>query len=168
VYIVRDPRDVAVSLANHLSVSIDHAIARMAKVNAIMGTGTKKLTIQLPQHLSSWSAHVESWCSAPISRVVIRYEDMQSEPVVAFSKIADFLGVDSPLDKVKAAVNAVQFNRLQAAEKKDGFIESPSPKTQFFRRGVAGGWRDTLNLKQVKLIEAEHGSVMRSLGYVIE
>ncbi|WP_269747040.1 sulfotransferase domain-containing protein [Elstera litoralis] len=65
LYIARDPRDVAVSLAAHLGMTVDEAIAAMAAPAATLARGGKRGKTQLAQRLLSWSAHVESWLDAP-------------------------------------------------------------------------------------------------------
>jgi hypothetical protein len=81
VYLVRDPRDVAVSLSYHLNQTVDQAIARMGNAKAEMEKARTRIPQQLPQRLLSWSGHVESWLAAPISLLALKYEDMQADPV---------------------------------------------------------------------------------------
>ncbi len=166
VYIVRDPRDVAVSYTHHLGKSTDYAIADMANPMSTLGKTHRRLLIQLPQRLCSWSEHVESWLSAPIKLHLIRYEDMQAQSMDTFSEVARFLGFDSSPDKIAQAVEAVRFDRLQSAEAKSGFLDRLPHQERFFRKGVAGGWRDSLSIAQVKRIEFDHGAVMKKLGYL--
>ncbi len=166
IYLVRDPRDVAVSLAHHMGQSIDQAIERMGDPRATMAMAGKRLPKQLPQHLSTWSGHVASWLGAPIERLLLRYEDMLADPVARFGEAARFLGLDAEPDQIAAAVDAVRFERLRAAEETQGFIEAQPGVERFFRRGVAGGWRDSLTPAQAARIEAEHGPTMRKLGYL--
>lgn len=167
IYLVRDLRDVAVSFAHHLDKSIDQTITMMADPQAMMSSEKKRQHTQLPQFLYSWSGHVESWLDAPgIRRLVLRYEDMVAHPVGCFGDAARFLGMESLPSMVDAAVEAVRFEKLSAAEDANDFVERPSTVTKFFRRGVAGGWRDTLTLEQSARIESDHGPVMRRLGYL--
>jgi aryl sulfotransferase len=166
VYIVRDPRDVAVSYAHHMSWTVDRTIAFMANPSAVIAMSKRRIALQLPQHLSSWSRHVESWLDAPVRLLLIKYEDMLADPVVRFGEVARFLGIDSTPVAIEAAVNATRFDRLRAVEDKNGFTECMSGADRFFRRGVAGGWRDTLSSEQVVRIEADHRSMMRKLGYL--
>jgi aryl sulfotransferase len=166
VYLVRDPRDVAVSFAHHMNQTPDQAIARMNDPAAVMERPRVRMPRQLPQHLCTWSAHVESWLDAPIRLLSVRYEDMLDDPVKQFGQIARFMGRDAPPEKIAAAADAVRFERLRAVEEAGGFAESPPGIERFFRRGVAGGWRDSLSHEQIARIEADHGSVMRRLGYL--
>ncbi len=167
VYLVRDPRDVAVSFAHHLGKSIDQTITMMADPQAMLSSEKKRQNRQLPQCLHSWSSHVKSWLDAPgIRRLVLRYEDMVAHPVGCFGDAARFLGMESLPSMVDAAVEAVRFEKLSAAEDANGFRERPNTVTKFFRRGLAGGWRDTLTSEQSARIENDHGPVMRRLSYL--
>lgn len=167
VYLVRDPRDVAVSYASHSGYSIDKSISVMANLQTMLCDEKRNQTKHIPQILYSWSGHVKSWLDAPgIRRLVLRYEDMVANPVDCFGEAARFLGMDAPPSMVAAAVKAVRFETLSAAEDANGFVERPNTVTKFFRRGVAGGWRDTLTSEQAARIESDHGPVMRLLGYL--
>lgn len=39
---------------------------------------------------------------------------------------------------------------------------------QFFRKGIAGGWKDDLTTSQVELAISKHQDVMQALGYLDE
>lgn len=166
VYVVRDPRDVAVSYTHHMGRSTDQAIEDMANSMNTLARSRERLLIHLPQRLNSWSEHVESWLSAPIKLQLIKYEDMLAKPVDTFSEVAHFLGFDTSPDKIAQAVEAVRFDKLQSAEDENGFMDRLPGQERFFRKGVAGGWRDSLSIAQMKRIESEHGSMMKKLGYL--
>ena len=61
IYIIRNPLDVAVSYAYHNGCSIQESIDMMGDENHWLSNSDSKLHIQLPQKLSSWSTHVQSW-----------------------------------------------------------------------------------------------------------
>jgi len=162
VYVVRDPRDVAVSLAHHTGKDVDRAIAFMADPGATFGlAGTR----QLRQVLSTWSFHVESWLRDGPELLLLRYEHLLTDPEGSLGRLALHLGLDASPPDIRRAVEATRFDRLRAAEDKYGFRESPAPGVRFFRRGIAGGWRDSLTADQAARIVADHGAVMARLGY---
>ncbi|MBN9525825.1 MAG: sulfotransferase domain-containing protein [Alphaproteobacteria bacterium] len=162
VYIVRDPRDVAVSLAHHTGRDLDQTIAFMGDPAATFGLAGKR---QLRQVLSTWSFHVESWLRDGPELLLLRYEHMLAAPEEVLGRVALHLRLDaSPMD-VRRAAAATRFDRLRAAEDRYGFRESPAAGVRFFRRGIAGGWRDSLTPAQVARIVANHGPVMARLGY---
>ncbi len=167
IYLVRDPRDVAVSFAAHNNSSLDWAIAAMANSRQLIDPNRRRQTFQLPQILGSWGGHVESWLDAPgLRRLVLRYEDLCTDAEARFAEATHFLGLDASPSAIAAATAAVGFAVLRDQEETEGFLERPAFSKRFFRRGVAGGWRDTLSAAQVAQIESDHGPVMHRLGYL--
>ncbi|MDD4962536.1 MAG: sulfotransferase domain-containing protein [Gallionella sp.] len=166
VYLVRDPRDVAVSFAHHLTQDIDRIITRMNDPAAVMEPAKLRMQSHLPQRLLTWQQHVQSWLNAPIPVLLVKYEDLLAEPVNRFGEIADFLKLAATPEQIAAAVQAVKFDRLRDLEASNGFAEKPPDASRFFRRGIAGGWQDTLSTAQIERIEAHHADMMRRLGYV--
>lgn len=166
IYIVRDPRDVAVSFTHHGGAELDRTIAGMGGSDAALADGRRRGGPQLPQRLLTWSAHVRSWLEAPVPPLLLRYEDMLADPAAALIRAARHLGWEAPADAVARAVEATRFETLRAAEDRHGFGERPLSAERFFRRGVAGGWREVLSPAQVARIEADHGGVMAELGYL--
>ena len=167
IYVARDPRDVAVSFAHHFGTSIDEAITWMADATTTLDRVEDSLPSQLPQFLSSWSRHVESWLDCPgLPLHLTRYEDLSSDPLLAVTAFANFLGLEADGAAVAAAVAATRFDTLRAQENAAGFREREPHMDRFFRRGIAGGWRDSLTPAQAARIEADHGAVMGRLGYL--
>jgi aryl sulfotransferase len=165
IYVVRDPRAVAVSLAHYLGHPIDEVIADMDNPEALSGGSTTRLSNHLRQRLLRWSDHVESWLGAPFPVHVLRYEDMQADPNTALGAVAAFLGLPCDRAAIAAAVEAATFSRLQAQERNAGFIEKPRQAAAFFREGRADGWRQALSPDQAARVVAAHGAVMRRCGY---
>jgi aryl sulfotransferase len=168
IVIVRDPRDVAPSLANHNSSSVDEAIAHMNTGNAAYRV---KLHAQRPQLLSKlpgWSAHAESWLDQTHIPVhLVRYEDLQMNTIDTFRRALEFAGRPADDKDIRRAVDFASFVELKRQEQEKGFCEQPRPHLggPFFRRGEVGAWRDELSAEQAARIEAAHGPMMRRLGY---
>ena len=167
IVIVRDPRDVAPSLANHNRVDIDKAVALMNDRQAVYCAKPGRLDQQLRQQLPGWSGHVSTWLDqTDIPVHLIRYEDMQADPFATFRKALEFAGRPAGDDDIQRAVGYADFAELRRQEEHKGFSEAPRrPGGTFFRRGEAGAWRDELTAEQVARIEAAHAPMMRWLGY---
>lgn len=165
VCIVRDPRDVAVSWAHYMDRPIDLAIETMGNPAAAIGARAGTLSPLLRQRLLTWSQHVESWLDAGIRLLLVRYEDMLANPVSTLSTIAAFLGWPVEEHEVIAAVESTRFERLRSQEEKVGFESGSARSGPFFRRGVAGGWSESLTPDQIQRIERHHRRVMVRLGY---
>ena len=166
IIIVRDPRDVAASLANHLGVDIDEAIAFMADGNSTFAGGVKGQSSQLRQRLLRWGDFYRSWLDQDDILVhLVRYEDMQADPVAAIGEALAFAGRTTSLDALARAVDNASFERLRTQEDDGVFREAP-PGRRFFRQGRSGGWRDELTADQVASIEASQIDMMDRLGYI--
>ncbi|MBB5878171.1 sulfotransferase domain-containing protein [Xanthomonas sp. 3498] len=166
VYIVRDPRDVAPSWADHMRVDLDTAIEQMGDAQRIMSQSTSAPRSQTPQRFGTWSGHVASWLQrAPGPRLLLHYEALQAQPLREATRLARFLGLNADPARVAAAIAACSFERLRNAEKREGFVERRQGQARFFRQGRAGAWRSTLDPAQVARLTADHGVVMAWLGY---
>src|SRR5580704_577397 len=165
VYVVRDPRAVAVSSVHFMARSIGETIAAMDNPAEIFAGSPRRLSQHLRQPLLRWCEHVESWLAAPFPMHLMRYEDMLADPHAAVLAMAEFLGLPVSGATVAMAVEATSFSRLQAQERGAGFAESPRHAAAFFREGRADGWRRALTPAQADRIVAGHGQVMRRLGY---
>lgn len=170
VYFIRNPLDVAVSLAHHAKCPIDWSIHMMGNndFSIPMNPGNDK---QIRQKLLSWSGHVQSWVAAPspaIKVLVLRYEDMFFKPLETFSKGMAFLNIDRSQEALQEAIDDASFNTLQQHEQRFGFQEKPAIDGQFFRKGIVGDWQNTLNDSQIQRIIQDHAVIMGQYGYLDE
>ena len=92
---------------------------------------------------------------------------LQADTAAVFRRALAFAGQAATDAQIERAVAFARFEELQRQEQDKGFREAPRPHAggQFFRRGVAGGWRDELGTEQVARIEAAHAPTMQKLGY---
>jgi aryl sulfotransferase len=167
IYLLRDPRDVAVSWARFMGHSIDNSIARLGNPRAEINPDQARGKSQFRQRLGTWSAHVLSWVDVSgLDPVVVRYEDMLADPADALRRMAARIGWTANEAAVAGAVAATRFDRLAELERRHGFVERADRTERFFRSGTAGGWRDVLTPAQAGRIERDHGEVMARFGYL--
>jgi aryl sulfotransferase len=167
LYLVRDPRDAAVSLAESQTISRDRAIDQMNRATRSLGPSHS----QVRQWVSDWSGHVTSWLdqnSLPV--YPIRYEDLRADTALVFGRALRFLGVsfESAYAEEEAILRAVRhsdFAVLQRQECENGFAERSETQESFFRAGRVGDWRRHLSEAQVRRIESAHAPAMTRLGY---
>jgi hypothetical protein len=162
VHLVRDPRDVCLSLAAHNGASIDKTITTMGDAASATGAASKT---QMRERRGSWSSHGESWLAAPFPRLTLRYEDIVADPLHHLGAIARFRGIEATPEAIARAVAAADFSKLAAREAETGFRERPPGMARFFRAGKPGQWRDALSPDQIARIERDHGALMRRFGY---
>jgi hypothetical protein len=163
IYIVRDPRDVAISYSAYTGLSIDEVIGFMGEPNA----ANRSTDTQVFEFLSSWSNHVASWMGQK-KTLVVRYEDLLAEPETTFGKVVRFLGDDDPApERLQRAIEFSSFDALATQEAVDGYAaNAPTSASAFFRQGRAGQWRDVLSAAQIGRIETDHATMMTRFGYL--
>jgi aryl sulfotransferase len=164
LYVVRDPRDIAISLAHHRGDGIEAAIAFINDSRAMLNGPTSGA--HMAQLLCDWSTHVKSWADATgLNVCVLRYEDMLRDPEVAFGRAARAAGISVDTARITRAMAHSSFARLQEQEAKNGFVERADGRV-FFRMGRAGAWRDALTARQSTAIVERHAEVMKRFGYL--
>jgi hypothetical protein len=168
VYLVRDPRDVAVSFAHHTNTTIDAAIELMNAPDGALCRGRGGPAPQLRQKLLGWSGHAASWLDQADTPVhLVRYEDLRADPAGAFVAALQFTRTPATTEEISCAIRHSDFGELQRQEAEKGFAERMSRTAPFFRSGQVGGWRDALSAEQTLRVEAAHAPMMRRLGYQV-
>ncbi len=162
LYILRDPRDVVCSMADHMGMTIDQTIELMGDKQRRLDRGFGGVHVPL----MSWSMHVKSWLrDLPYDQMSLRYEDMTSDPERWFQVMLNFFEIKFERGRFNEALALTTFDRLKAAEVADGFDARSEHQAQFFRSGKVGGWRDVLSAEQAARVEADHADAMRDCGY---
>jgi len=163
IYVVRNPLDVVLSVADHFGLSVDDAIEFMGNEE----TGTPTNEENVAGYMGSWSTHVASWTvqSHP-SIVVVRYEDLQDKPNKAFGSVARLLGMDSDRRRVRKAIQFSSFRELKKQELAEGFAEKSPNSRHFFRKGTKNQWAEALSDEQILKIVDRHREQMTRFGYV--
>jgi hypothetical protein len=167
VHLVRNPLDVAVSLAFHQGHADYERTVRQLNDHGRVIAGNRRS--QLRQTLLDWSGHARSWTGEQAFPVeTFRYESLVADPVGQFGRLVAFLGLDGAGDRarVEQAVAATRFDVLQSAEAEAGFRERHHRQARFFRSGRPGEWRTRLPPAQVASIVDAHGETMRRFGYL--
>ena len=161
VYVVRDPRSVFLSLSKFFKFPLEKTADSMADKDFTIGGNA----LFARQFISSWSNHVSSWVSETEFPVhIVKYEDMMANAGKELTEVLTFLEQDVDPATIKRAVEATELSRLRKTEGELGFKEDIS-SGGFFNEGGTR-WQDELGPKWIKRIEADHGDVMRAMGYI--
>ena len=165
IYVVRNPLDVAISLSHYFAYSIDEAIDYMADEMA----GTPNEPENVPQVITSWSLNVSSWTQEPSDKLlVLRYEDLLSNPKKYFRQVEKLLGLKKNPKKLLQAIKASSFRSLKQQEQTHGFVEKHEDAPAFFRKGTANQWKTQLSKQQIQKIVDNHGEQMARFKYLPE
>lgn len=167
IYIVRDPRDIAISLTHFAGGSLDQTINEMLYSKKLMtsSNGAKEL-------ISTWDLHTKSWLEYNnVSRLIIRYEDLINKTEEYILQIFNFLNKITNntffLNKIdiNKIIQETSINNLKKEEGLFGFKEA-SKYSRFFRSGKTKQWEDILSLDQIKLINKELFPMMKQFNYL--
>ena len=166
MYIVRDPRDVALSQYHYhrkcRKIADDYPIEKFI---------SRFLAGQTCPH-GSWAENVATWLVTRKNDprfLLLRYEDLIENTPRELSKIAAFLGIDASKERISQAVERSSADNMRKLEKEQSHLSSLTKTSRkdlpFVRAAGSGGWRSGLPETQVARIEAAWGPLMRSLGY---
>jgi len=168
IYIVRDPRDVAVSYY--------HYLIKMHEIddNYPVEQYVQRFVEGSWDSYGSWGDHVGGWLGARSETdgfLLLQYEDMLDAPEDNLRAMSLFLEIDFTEQMIDQAVAVSSFKNMQKLEKKESEYWSPLKSGRsdkpFVRQAKKGGWRDELPNESVDVIERAWGSHMSRLGYEI-
>ena len=164
VYIVRDPRSIAVSYAYYANISFEKSTKLLLDKNRI--SFNQKY---YPEARLSWDIHVVSWFNNFLPKLFIRYEDLHENPIEHFKSILTFLNkfikIEIDEKKIGKIKDICSFDNLSKLENKIGFSEK-TKKISFFRKGKTDEWKTELTPKLIKKIEDSFKKQMKELGYL--
>jgi hypothetical protein len=166
IYIVRDPRDVAVSYYHY------QRKARRIPDRLPLDRYVTRFVSGRVSPFGSWGKHVVSWLAASHDRrafLLLRYEDLLHQPRQELDRVAAFLGVQRTHCHLAQAVERSSIDRMRRLEVTQAYEWVTTRNTRkdipFIRTGSHGSWRSTLSEQSVARIESAWGDVMRTLGY---
>lgn len=170
VYVVRDPRDVAVSFY-HYSIknrhmpegySLDKFVSRYVAVEVH----------PMYDRWGSWADNVMSWVAMRQDRegfLLLRYEDMVKAPERELAKVAALMKLDVSAERLSRAVELSSADRMRRLEKEQHQLWTQTSQTRvdkpFVRAAASGGWQRALSSTAVAEIEEAWGAPMQTLGY---
>lgn len=168
IYLLRDPADVAVSLAGFAGIDLPRAVDILCDDHASRSHITRQPHHdQVAYHLGRWSNHVSGWLSRPSDQVLrIRYEDLHRDPAGQLRIVIGRLGLNVSQARIEAAVERTRFDHLSRQERRHGFNEAPAGRI-FFRGGRIGDGRRLLSDADFARLVAANGAVMTAQGYAV-
>ena len=168
IHIVRDPRNIVLSMANHFGITQEESYKIISDKMYIIYP--KKNNQPIPSTLvSSWNNHYLSWKNSnSISKIVIKYEDLIKNTKDTFEKIINFLSEHAKIkydeEKIVTSIDVTQFNNLKKNEEKYGF--NMGQKNKFFYLGKKNNWKSLLDPGISDKINLQFKSEMNDLGYI--
>jgi hypothetical protein len=168
IYIVRDPRDVALSYYDfqrkYMQIDDSYPLERYVDdfVNGRL----------ISADWGTWSENVASWIFTRGKRkefLLLRYEDMMNDTSRELARIATSMGIDPQPDRLQKAIELSSADRMRELEKleSDQWIATRKRRKDipFVRVAKSGGWRVSLPESCIHQIETAWGELMTTLGY---
>jgi len=176
IYVVRDPRDVAVS-KYHYNIATGVHPAGYPIERFI----TRFIAGEFDKCWGTWAEHVISWLSVQANPgfLLVRYEDLQEKPLVELQRIASFLQrcsflhIDPSRQTLERTIELSTPERMRSLERQQGRRWLRLRKEREIkgyvavREGTSGSWKSLLPPACVAQIESTWGIVMRQLSYLI-
>ena len=161
LYVLRDPRDIAISAASHFQFDRFPTIARLFRhfrpgeklyrhtlypllvrqryrleemtTALLRGSGRVHNWVRIP-----WREHWQPYQRAGIP--IFRYEDLLARPLEECARVLNHLGLTRSRDEIARAVDRQSF-----AQKKLTLLqEGETGRAKFLRVGRSGQWREQL------------------------
>ena len=176
IYIIRDPRNIVTSLANHYQVDVNKAFDFMKdEKKALIEKVNERYLGFVP--ILSWALHQESWIKCtkfPI--LTIRYEDLQLETFQTFIKVIKFINKLSNLEnlinetKAKKSIISCEFEKLKKLENKNGFSEAmvdkkTKKKISFFNLGRKNDYKRLLQTNLIDEMSSLYNQQIKKFNY---
>ncbi len=167
IYLVRDPRDVAVSLYKYSikrrnipdGYPIEEFVPRFIAGEFLIDWG-------------NWQDHILGWRAmraADKGFLLLKYEDLLAAPERELAKIASGLQVDGTPGRLARAVELSSAANMRTLEKKQStdweLTKDTRQDVPFVGDAKAGGWQRKLPASSVREIELAWGATMAELGY---
>lgn len=178
IYIVRDPRNVVLSMSHHYSLTYEESFEKMINNEASLLEKTFNNDHSNFTFLGSWSNHYKSWRDNNEFKVLfLKYEDFEENAEKEFKKILSFIYElkNEKLiindEKFSNALKSTNFTNLKNKENIYGFEESiysdKGKKLNFFNFGFQNKWQKKLPNDIVKKINLSLKNEIIELGYNI-
>jgi hypothetical protein len=179
IYIVRDPRSIVKSFANHNQMSLERASDRMLEYGATLGGIKNSINDvdRIKTYMNSWSSNYESWKAfKKFNRyLLIKYEDMINDKENTLLSILEFVHKLSKAkfiidnNKLKNILKTTSFEYMKNLENDKGFEESvktnDNNKVTFFKYGPKENTPESLPIEIKKKLEDSLKKEMYELGY---
>jgi hypothetical protein len=163
IYVVRDGRDVAVSM-----------YWQAQRVMGMEATFSEYLPLFLEGRLAgagAWHDHVDGWLDSPPFAggdvLLVRYEDMQRDAHDVLRRSARFFDLPASDEAIADAVAAGSIESMKDRERQTKGLahRETGEKIPVVRKGVVGDWQNYFHDDDLAAFNRAAGAAMTRLGY---
>ena len=175
IYIVRDPRNVILSLKNHYNVDIKECLNFLMNDKNFICMKNKNLSKGYTLILD-WASNYLSWKNQKnINTIFIKFEDLVLEQEKTFihilNELKKFMNLDIDQKKIENVVKTTNFKYLRQLEENEGFIENKimgiqNNKNFFFNKGIEQNFNKDLDPSIIEEIKNKYKNLLLELNYL--
>ena len=175
IYIVRDPRNVILSLKNHYNVDIKECLNFLMNDKNFICMKNKNLSKGYTLILD-WASNYLSWKNQKnINTIFIKFEDLVFEQEKTFTYILNnlkkFINFEIDQKKIENVVKTTNFKYLRQLEENEGFIENKimgiqNNKNFFFNKGIKQNFNKDLDPDIIEEIKKKYKNLLLELNYL--
>ena len=166
IYIVRDPRDVALSQYYH------HRKRKLIDDKHPFESFLPRFLAGETNDHGSWKQNVASWLAARYGDprfLLVRYEDMILDTPRELAGIGRFVGVEATPERLAKVVEQSSPREMRKLEQvqadKNALTKDTRQDLPFVRTAKSGNWKSDMPDSSIAAIEAAWGPLMKWLGY---
>ena len=170
IYIVRDPRDVAVSFYFYnLKVRV---LPDGYPMDEFIKNFISAKVVDYANIVGTWEEHVTSWLRMRRGKnnfCLVRYEDLLADPGAQLKRVSPMLRIEPTPERIERAIKLSSAQHMRSLEKSQWkkWVTTKDTRSDipFVREAKSGGWRNRLSEASVRNIEEAWGPTMKELGY---
>ena len=174
IYIIRDPKKVVLSNANHMNITPEESLNQLLELTKL---GGKKDFYKRPEtHIGTWASNYQSWkeFNKFEKYLLIKYEDLISKPERTLMLMLEFVHKLTKtkfiLDKIKfkKVLETTSFEYMKNLEKKTFFSEAVKDSKGEYRTFFKYGKKNIgdLSIDMRTKLEKNFRAELKELGYI--
>ena len=170
IYIVRDPRNLVSSIANHFKMTNEKAKNFLIENRALKQSIDGKEGVITP--ITDWGDHYKSWTKHNDNLLLIKYENLidniDKEIIRIYEFLKNYMVLHINENKIKKIIETTEFGQLQKLEKEGNFDEYKNREKEFnfFYKGPENNWKNNIAKNISDEIENKYRDTMRNLRYL--
>jgi hypothetical protein len=155
IHIIRDGRDVAVSLTRHSDRMLNRT-----PTNA----GNDLFYQCIKESAQRWNNAIQAALrfkqKFPQNYHEVRYWELKQKPVEAMEGILNFLGASYTQEIIQQMYDAASFKKLSGGRK-----AGEEDNSSFFRKGIIGDWKNHFDEKSLEIFNQHAAPSLVATGY---
>jgi hypothetical protein len=158
VYLVRDGRDSVVSMAHHTK--------DIVRPGSDYNQNLKEIILARHNtHFGGWGKNVITWLKR--ADLVLRFEDLIVDPIGTIEKLRAVVDLPDPKPEKLPTFDDLREKSTPYGPNKNLADQGDygQKKKKFFRRGIAGAWKDELPLEFQEMFWFFNRKAMYAVGY---